>query len=47
MKQKKQIHNEQPQQIQLNLPDYTYEYEQWIKKQKIKKEENVVIIDIY
>jgi hypothetical protein len=47
MKPKKQIQNEQPQQIQLNLPDYRYEYEQWLQKQEIKKEDSVVIIDIY
>ncbi len=34
--------------IQLELPDYSYEYEQWLKKQEEnKKEETVVIIDIF
>jgi hypothetical protein len=41
---------EQPTQIQLELPDYSYEYEQWLKKkeqQNIQKDESVIIIDIY
>lgn len=42
---------EQPQQIQLELPDYSQAYYEWInKKQKQeeqKTDETVVIIDIY
>jgi hypothetical protein len=40
---------EQPAQIQLELPDYSYEYEQWLKKKQetSKQEETVIVIDIY
>ena len=42
---------EQPQQIQLELPDYSQAYYEWIRKKhqenKDTKEETVVIIDIY
>jgi len=38
----------QPIQIQLELPDYSYEYEQYLNKVKEdKKEETVIIIDIH
>lgn len=37
--------------IQLELPDYSYEYEMWLKKkeeeQKKEKKETVIIIDLY
>jgi hypothetical protein len=38
-----------PQQIQLELPDYTEEYITWKEAQEkqVKKEETVIIIDIY
>jgi hypothetical protein len=43
-----QNHKQQIQQIQLELPNYSYEYEQYLKKQEIKtQEETVIIIDIY
>ena len=42
---------EQPQQIQLELPDYSQVYWEWKHKQDSKKDEeaqeSVVIIDIY
>ena len=42
---------EQPQQIQLELPDYTQVYWEWKRKQDRQKQEevqeSVVIIDIY
>ncbi len=40
---------EQENRIQLELPDYSLEYEEWIRKKQEanNKEENVVIIDIY
>lgn len=44
------IKNEQPQQIQLELPDYSQAYWDWKRKQEQKeqeKDETVVIIDIY
>lgn len=39
---------EKPAQIQLELPDYSYEYEQWLKKKEQTKEklETVIVIDI-
>ncbi len=46
---KKPLQKEQPAQIQLELPDYSYAYEQWIRKQKdseVDKEETVIIIEI-
>lgn len=45
----KPLQKEQPAQIQLELPDYSYAYEQWIRKQKEKEtvvEETVIIIEI-
>lgn len=41
---------EQPQQIQLELPDYSQAYYEYMRKkqrEEDKKEETVVIIDIY
>ena len=46
----KPLQKEQPAQIQLELPDYSYAYEEWLRKQELKKEEqnsSVIIIDIY
>ena len=46
----KPLQKEQPTQIQLELPDYSYAYEQWKKNQEsLKSEEDnsVIIIDIY
>jgi hypothetical protein len=46
----KPLQKQQPAQIQLELPDYSYAYEQWKRKQEsLKREEdsNVIIIDIY
>jgi hypothetical protein len=43
-------HKEQPQQIQLELPDYSrayYEYMQRKQQENKKQEESIVIIDIY
>lgn len=41
----------EPQQIQLELPDYSYQYYEWTKKKEQQKQdssqETVVIIDIY
>jgi len=35
-------------QIQLEIPNYSYEYQKYIEKQhKIKEEETVVVIDLY
>jgi hypothetical protein len=41
--------NNKPVQIQLELPDYTYQYQQWLEKQKNTKEaeDTVVIIELY
>jgi len=42
--------NEQsPQQLQLELPDYRQEYEEWLRKQQKVAEvtETVIILDIY
>ncbi len=42
--------NEQsPQQLQLELPDYRQEYEEWLRRQesKAEKQDVVIIIDIY
>jgi hypothetical protein len=42
--------DEQPQQIQLELPDYSQAYWEWKRKQEQKESEingTVVIIDIY
>lgn len=42
--------HKEPQQIQLELPDYSQVYWEWKRKQDQKKEdtqETVVIIDIY
>lgn len=45
-KQKKEIYRE-PQQLQLELPDYSEEYYEWKKKQEIKQKiETVIVIDI-
>lgn len=37
--------------IQLQLPDYSYEYEMWLKQkeeqEKKEKKETVIIIDLY
>jgi hypothetical protein len=43
------MQQESPQQIGLPLPDYSWEYQEWIKKQeaKVENQETVVIIDIY
>ena len=43
------MRQESPQQIQLELPDYRLEYEEWLRKQeaKVEKEDTVIIIDIY
>ena len=41
---------EQPAQIQLELPDYSYEYEQFLKTKKqkeITEDQTVIIIDLY
>lgn len=42
---------DQPSQIQLELPDYSYEYEQYLRKEQEKKEktpeERVIIIELY
>ncbi len=43
----KPVINESPQQIQLELPDYSQAYYEWLKKQESKEEETVVIIDLY
>lgn len=42
----KPVISESPQQIQLELPDYSQMYYEWLKKQE-SKEETVVIIDLY
>lgn len=49
MKKNKKQEKYEPQQIQLELPDYSDQYHEWIKKQnkEIKKEETVIVIDIY
>lgn len=42
--------SKEPQQIQLELPDYSQAYLEWKRKQEQKdeqKDETVVIIDIY
>jgi hypothetical protein len=39
--------NESPQQIQLELPDYSQAYYEWLKKQESKEEETVIVIDLY
>lgn len=38
-----------PQQLQLELPDYRQEYEEWLRRQQSKAEQQevVIIIDIY
>ena len=43
------MQQESPQQLQLELPDYRLEYEEWVKKQEARQreQETVVIIDIY
>ena len=43
------MQQESPQQIQLELPDYRLEYEEWLRKQEAKQEtdQTVIIIDIY
>ena len=43
------MQQESPQQLQLELPDYWLEYEEWVKKQEARQreQETVVIIDIY
>lgn len=43
------MRQESPQQLQLELPDYRQEYEEWLQKQESKQQaqETVVIIDIY
>jgi hypothetical protein len=44
------LHKEQPAQIQLELPDYSYAYEEWLRNQESKKEQDnssLIIIDIY
>jgi hypothetical protein len=42
---------ERPVQIQLELPDYRYDYEQWLNKKKNEdeqeKKDTVIILDIY
>jgi hypothetical protein len=42
---------ERPAQIQLGLPDYRYDYEQWLKKKQNEeqedKKETVIVLDIY
>lgn len=42
--------NERDRQIQLEIPDYTLEYEEWIRRKKEEEpkteEETVIIIDI-
>jgi len=46
----KPLQKEQPVQIQLELPDYSYAYEQWKKKQEpfnSEEQSSVIIIDIY
>ncbi len=47
----KQKNYERPTQIQLELPDYRYDYEQWLKKKEQQEEENkketVIILDLY
>lgn len=44
-----QKQKEQPAQIQLELPDYSRMYHEYMRKkeQETKQEDNVVIIDIY
>ena len=46
---KKYKHQESPAQIQLELPDYSYAYEEWLRKkqQETKQEESIVIIENY
>lgn len=43
------LQKEQPAQIQLELPDYSYAYEEWVRKkeQETKQEDTVVVLDIY
>ncbi len=46
----KPLQKEQPAQIQLELPDYSYAYEEWKRKQeshKSQEDSSVIIIDIY
>ena len=39
---------EEPQQIQLELPDYSHQYEEWLrKKEENKTKDGVVIIDLF
>lgn len=50
MKKIKYIRDERPAQIQLELPDYSYAYEEWKRKQnsEITSTNNtVIIIDNY
>ena len=46
---RKQKPQERPAQIQLELPDYSQMYYEWMKKkeQENKTEENVIIIENY
>lgn len=46
---KQQKYQESPAQIQLELPDYSYAYEEWMRKkqQDTKQEDNVIIIENY
>lgn len=48
MKKQKKQDSYEPQQIQLQIPDYSDEYYEWKKKQEKKeKQETVIVIDIY
>jgi hypothetical protein len=43
-------HKEQPQQIQLELPDYSQAYYEYVRKKREEEDKNnetIVIIDIY
>jgi len=43
--------SEEPQGIQLEIPDYTLQYEEWIRKKEQEKSQEepdtVIVIDIY
>lgn len=47
----KDIKKENPIEIQLEVPDYTIEYEEWMQKkqreQTITNNDTVIVIDIY
>jgi hypothetical protein len=39
---------QEPQQIQLELPDYSIQYAEWLnKKEETKTEETLVVIDMF